>query len=214
MRLTKLFKRYKMTGEYKNGQITWEDKMASRGRRAKEKVRTRREPRRAEVERPRGKSKRRSKRKKIIISIIVLMLVIGGVWAAYELSRYNRYRLDEMEFNENPLHSDGVRNIALFGLDGRGRNDFSGLSDTIMMITLDYYNGEIKMTSFMRDSIVRIDRPGGSTFTRQNHAFSYGGPSLAVQTLNTNYDLDIEDFIAINFSGFEMVVNRLRRYYN
>jgi len=158
------------------------------------------------------KKKGKSKIKRAFLIFFVFMLVVvGGIVTAFWL-RFNYYGLDreDLAIGDNEFHSRYVRNIAIFGVDPDRRGSFTGLSDTIMMITLDYYNEEIKITSFMRDSIVRIDREGrDSVFTRQNHAYSYGGAQLAIQTMNRNYDLDIQDFMAINFDGFERVINRL-----
>lgn len=57
---------------------------------------------------------------------------------------------------ENIVMDDSVRNIALFGVDSRN-GDFTGLSDVVMILTVDNKHGKIKMTSILRDSEVQIE---------------------------------------------------------
>ena len=57
---------------------------------------------------------------------------------------------------ENIVMDDSIKNIALFGVDSRN-DDFTGLSDVIMILTVDNKHGKLKMTSILRDSQVLID---------------------------------------------------------
>lgn len=64
-------------------------------------------------------------------------------------------KLDESDLNINDLLDEDVVNIAVFGLDGR--DDVDGdRSDTIMIATLNFKTGNIKVTSVMRDLMVKI----------------------------------------------------------
>lgn len=157
-----------------------------------------------------SKKTRTKKRKSKIVILIIILLIIAAF--LYIKSRYNyeKLNLDQIGINENTNYTGNIArdkyiNIALFGVDSR-KNTWSGLSDSIMVLTLDYEHKEIKMTSFMRDSLVKIE---GHGYEKQTHAHSYGGAQLAVKTLNTNYDLDIKHFVTINFSGMEKIVNRI-----
>ena len=81
---------------------------------------------------------------------------------------------------------DSVRNIALFGVDSRN-GDFTGLSDVVMILTVDNKHGKIKMTSILRDSEVQIEgesyNMGYLNYTDKiNAAYQYGGPELAIRT--------------------------------
>lgn len=82
----------------------------------------------------------------------------------------------------------------------------SGRSDAIMILTLDEVHNKVKLTSIMRDSYVNID---GHGMDKINHAYAYGGPELAIKTLNENFGLNIEDFIAVNFESVKEIVNEL-----
>ena len=117
---------------------------------------------------------------------------------------------------ENIVMDDSVRNIALFGVDSRN-GEFTGLSDVIMILTVDNKHGKIKMTSILRDSEVTIE---GESFNQGylnyvdkiNAAYYYGGPELAIRTLNQNFSaegssLNIRDYVTINFANMAAIVD-------
>lgn len=116
-------------------------------------------------------------------------------------------------YNHNPLNEDelgavsaldaGVFNIALFGVDTREPGDFTGRSDSIMILSIDSRNDKVKITSVMRDSFVPI----GDSYGKINSAYSKGGPTLAVRTLNTIFGLDIRDYATVNFFGMEDIID-------
>lgn len=98
----------------------------------------------------------------------------------------------------------GVTNIALFGVDApvgqRGR------SDSIMIVTVDKNSKKIKISSIMRDSYVNIPERG---MDKINHAYAFGGPELALRTLNSNFHLDIRDYATVNFTTLPKVIDVL-----
>jgi len=108
------------------------------------------------------KKKMSKKTKIIIVSIVLIILgIIGGIIISF-MSRYNYNQLDltDLGLNEDTLGMEKrsqYKNIALFGVDSRA-NTFDGLSDTIMVVTLDYEHNKIKMSSFLRDTLVRVDK--------------------------------------------------------
>lgn len=99
----------------------------------------------------------------------------------------------------------GIINILLFGLDSRVENTISR-SDTIMIATIDKKNQTIKLTSLMRDMYVPI--PGRSQ-NRINTAYLFGGPTLAIKTVNTNFDLDIRYYVTVDFFGLEKIIDQV-----
>lgn len=99
----------------------------------------------------------------------------------------------------------GYRNIVLLGLDSREDSFEKGnRSDCIMIISLNQDTNEVKISSVYRDSYLNID---GYGLDKVTHAYSYGGPKLALSTLNKNLDLNITDFVAINFDTVHTVVD-------
>lgn len=58
----------------------------------------------------------------------------------------------------------------------------------------------------MRDSYVTIEGHGNDKI---NHAYAFGGPQLAIKTLNENFDLNIDDFVAVNFTTLPKIIDML-----
>ena len=81
--------------------------------------------------------------------------------------------------------SNEILNIALFGIDSTDTS--SGRSDSLIVATLDHIHNKVKLTYFMKDAYVYIDDYG---YDKLKHAYTYGGPSLAINTLNTNFGLN------------------------
>lgn len=108
-----------------------------------------------------------------------------------------------VETNEIQLESKDIINIAFFGLDRRDKNEPSR-SDCIMILSIDEKHNKIKMSSIMRDTYVKIKDHGE---TKINHAYAYGGPQLAIRTLNENFNLDIRDYVAVDFFNCEKLID-------
>lgn len=156
--------------------------------------------------------KRRSKVKIIIIAIItVIILTLGGGYL-YIHSKLNK--VEKVEINkdnlsidksiENDKQKSEIKNIALFGIDApKGQ---AGRSDAVMVLTIDRLHDKLKLTSIMRDSYVDVPGHGNTKLT---HAYAYGGPELAIKTLNQNFKLNIEDFMAVNFTSMPEIINKL-----
>ncbi|WP_051355591.1 LCP family protein [Acetobacterium malicum] len=97
-----------------------------------------------------------------------------------------------------------IVNVAVFGVDGR--DDVDGdRTDTIMVATADYEHSKVKVASLMRDTYVYIDQKYG--YDKLNAAYAYGGPDLALQTINQNFDTTITDYVTIDFSAMVSMVN-------
>lgn len=108
------------------------------------------------------------------------------------------------ELKKYPTYDD-VTNIALFGLDQRNNNETSR-SDAVMILSIDKAHKKIKLTSVMRDSYVQID---GHKKDKLTHAYAYGGPELSIKTLNKNFNLNIKDYVSVNFFNMEKIIDSL-----
>lgn len=97
----------------------------------------------------------------------------------------------------------GAINVLLLGSDRRNTNE-NGRSDAIMIATLDKENGQLKLTSIMRDLYVSIP---GRKDNRINAAYSFGGPRLAMQTINQNFNLNLTRYVTVDFFGLEEIIN-------
>ena len=97
---------------------------------------------------------------------------------------------------------EGITNIALFGIDSRS-DGMKGLSDSIMVISVDAVNNNIKLVSVMRDSLVKID---GHGYHKINAAYNLGGAKLAVKTLNQVFKLNITNYATVDFVGMSRII--------
>ena len=111
--------------------------------------------------------------------------------------------VDEEELKQYDDYTE-IINIALLGIDST--DSTSGRSYSIMVATLDPIHNKLKLTSFMRDSYVNISNYG---YDKLNHAYAYGGANLAINTLNTNFGLNITDFVAVDFASLPKIIDSL-----
>lgn len=98
---------------------------------------------------------------------------------------------------------EGITSIALFGIDSREDN-FEGLSDSIMVITVDAVHKNIKIISIMRDSLVEVE---GHGCQKINAAYMLGGPQLAIKTLNQNFNLAITNYATVDFISMAAIID-------
>jgi len=100
---------------------------------------------------------------------------------------------------------DGVRNILLVGVDARP-GETRSRSDTMIIVTLDGTRNEIRMTSLMRDMYVAIPGKGNN---RLNAAWVYGGPDLLLATIEQNFGLKIDEYVAVDLRVLIEVIDAL-----
>lgn len=173
------------------------------------------------------KKNKLTKSKKIIIIILsIVLLTISGtciyiysilstiehtdiskppVSATEPLPGSTKEEVEELVPLEEPKQiGGGVVNIALFGLDRRGSERCR--TDTMMILSIDKDNRKIKLTSLMRDMYVEIP---GKWKDRINAAYAYGGPGLAINTINRNFDMDIRYYASVDFKGVQALIDKL-----
>lgn len=103
------------------------------------------------------------------------------------------------------LQADYIQNILLIGSDTRN-STANGLSDTVMLASINKKTNKIHLVSFMRAMYVNIPTQP-SRWWMLNAAYSWGGPKLLMQTLESNFRVKIDDFVVVDFSGFEQLIN-------
>lgn len=150
--------------------------------------------------------------------IILLCLIIVGIscvgFYGYQtvekiLSSFNTDEplLENQYIDSSELYSDpNQTNILLIGIDARNADDDSR-SDTMMLVTIDNTNGQIKLTSFLRDSYVEI--AGKNWNEKLNAAYFRGGVQMLVDTLELNFKVDIPYYMLVNFEIFTTIVDEL-----
>lgn len=167
-------------------------------------------------EKTKKKTKMKTISKILLVILLILVILIGivagvGFWYVNDkLGKLNYEAIDESEISINDGVNNqlkGYRTIALFGVDSRSSELVKGTrSDCIILATIDENNKEIKLTSVYRDTYLEIT---GRDLDKVTHAYAYGGASLAMSTLNTNLDLNITEFVTVNFDSVVDIVNAL-----
>jgi LCP family protein required for cell wall assembly len=139
-------------------------------------------------------------RKKIKIGVLLLLLLL-----VLDMVRLMTcYHYDNTDAAAMSIQDDVV-NIALFGVDTRESDPEIGTrADAIMIMSVSAKTGKIKLISLMRDSYVNVP---GYGMTKLGHAYSYGGPQLAIQTINEAFDMDISEYITVNFGEMAAIIN-------
>ena len=107
-------------------------------------------------------------------------------------------------------HDDAVTNILLLGTDDYQKDD-TGRSDSMMLVSLDNRRKKLKITSFMRDLYLAIPGIGSYKLTE---AYSRAGGKekgarKVVSTIETNFGVDIDRFVRVDFSVFPKIIDRL-----
>ncbi len=161
---------------------------------------------------PKKRKKKYGCLKGVLIFILVLLILGGCVYGAAHmmLSRLDREELNDLNVSQEVLDLKkgmGVTNIALFGVDSREDEYTNTRSDAMMVFSYNSNTNQAYLTSVVRDTFAYINENHG--FEKINHAYAYGGPTLAVQAINQNFDLDIQKYVTVNFNAVEFIINRL-----
>lgn len=147
----------------------------------------------------------------LIITSILICIILTATFIIYRtLGKMEQVSVDTSdlsinyeEIQEFENHEE-IINIALFGIDSE--DNINGRSDAIMIATIDPIHNKLKLTSIMRDSYVNIPNIG---MDKINHAYAFGGPQLAIKTINENFGLDITDYISVNFTSLPIIIDIL-----
>jgi LCP family protein required for cell wall assembly len=143
----------------------------------------------------------------IILVLAILIGIVVGVLSDL-LKDYNHNELDDPDINNIQQIDDQILNIALFGIDSRSQS-FEGLSDSIMVLSINTKTKDIKLISIMRDTLAQFPEHQGKKYNpaKINSAYQKGGPALAIKTLNHNFGLDIKEYATVNFFGMTEIID-------
>lgn len=107
----------------------------------------------------------------------------------------------------DPTKNMNVEMFVILGVDSRTNQLGAGThSDSIMVVLVNHDEKTIKVASILRDCMTKID---GYDYEKIKYANYYGGPSLALDTINTNFDLNVEEYVLVNFNSLIEVVDQV-----
>jgi LCP family protein required for cell wall assembly len=174
---------------------------------------------------PVGRPRRRALRR-ILISLGVLGLVLavligGGMWFLSNRWGGNISRVSDvfagLDEGSRPAPATPAQaasaapvTFLLVGSDTRAHpaagNDPDGRSDAIMIARFSADRKHAQLISIPRDSWVDIPGHGRSKI---NASYSWGGPSLLIQTVEQLTKVRIDHYVAIDFDGIIQVTDDL-----
>lgn len=167
--------------------------------------------------RRRKKRRKKKKSRKIVLFVFEILLLAILLVAAYFIGMVNRVKYENMSETEAGINDDlskdtlesleGYTNIAVLGLDNRSANNYQeGNSDVVMIASIDNKTKNVKLVSVYRDTFLSV---GGGTYFKCNNAYARGGAKQAVQMLNSNLDLDIKEYVCVDWAAVVEVIDDL-----
>lgn len=150
-----------------------------------------------------AKKKRKKAKRTLVIFVLLILILAGAIFG------FIKSKLDKINYVSIPLEdlqmNDGVsealsnyRNIALLGVDTRDvtTNDGSR-SDAIIIVSINKETKDVNLISVYRDTYLDLGEDYG--LDKVTHAYAFEGPALTLSTLNRNLDLNISEFVTVNF---------------
>lgn len=150
------------------------------------------------------RKKRRNKRRKRIFvltaEVIILTFLLGTAYVMAKYDKIQRVEIDSenVTVNEGAV-KEGYTTVVLFGGDSReGQLGAGTHADTIIIASIDNKTKEIRLVSIYRDTFLKQK---DDKYNKANSAYFRGGPEEAISMLNENLDLDIEDYVTVDFKA-------------
>lgn len=157
----------------------------------------------------RRKKRRKRKRKRILLLCFELFVLVLLCIAGYAMLKLGKLNINILNPNKLEVYKDTgpYTNIACFGLDSRNGELEGGVqSDCIMIVSINNETNDVKLVSVYRDTLLQQE---DGTYEKANSAYNRGGPEAAISLLNRNFDLDIRNYVSVNFSALVDVIDAL-----
>lgn len=144
----------------------------------------------------------------VTCTVIVVLLLVTAI-AAYALFSSifgDMFKESEGDYDLSLKAVDGYYNILLLGVDSRDMDNLDGTrSDAIMVVSISEDTNDVKILSVYRDTYLKMGDT--STYDKITHACAYGGPEMTMKSLNQALDLDISNYVVVNFKVVADVVD-------
>ena len=155
------------------------------------------------------KKKRRRRRKRIVLVCVELLVLAGLCIAGYGMLKLGKLNINILDQDKLEVYKDTgpYTNIACFGLDSRNGELEGGVqSDSIIIASINNETNDVKLISVYRDTLLQQE---DGTYAKANAAYNRGGPEAAISLLNRNFDLDIRNYVSVNFNALVDVIDAL-----
>lgn len=165
--------------------------------------------------------RRKRRRRRIIfaLEILVLLLLAGGLFVFAKMGKmeFKELNFESIDINTGVMENEtlkGYTTLGLVGVDRRKEYNQTlqeGLSDTMIIASINNDTKKVKLVSIYRDTYLRIgvDEDGNGKYTKANEAYAQGGPEQFISMLNTNLDLNVSDVVTVDFTAVAEVAELL-----
>lgn len=156
----------------------------------------------------------------ILLVLVIFILELGVAGYTFVNGKIGKMQKENIDTTAVGINEDtkeelkGYRNIALLGIDSRA--DDYGLgnrSDCIIIASLNQETNAVKLISVYRDTYVYVTENGTKRLDKITHAYSYGGAQNTLKSLNEALDLNITEFVTVNFDAVIAAVDSLGGVY-
>lgn len=153
---------------------------------------------------------------RVLLVLLIIIVILAGIAVGYVTNKLGKITVEEIDETaigideETEEKLSGYRNIALLGIDSR-EDDYGvgNRSDCIIIASLDEKTKQIKLISVYRDTYMQIEEKGKQVLDKVTHAYAYGGAQNTLKALNTNLDLNITEYVTVNFDAVISAVDAM-----
>ncbi|WP_251942544.1 LCP family protein [Staphylococcus sp. Marseille-Q5304] len=156
--------------------------------------------------------------KKIILwllGIVFILVIVAVIYIGYKLFAVGDAIHQPLDRDKSNLRDKKVNlkdgdpfTIALFGVDSNAERNAQGAgqrSDTIMVLSINPKKKTTEMVSIPRDTQAKIVGKGSTE--KINHAYAYGGPDMAVKSLEKLLNVPIDHYATIDMDGMQQMID-------
>ena len=165
-------------------------------------------------QRPPKKKKKGHRKLFFVLEVLVLVILAGGLYVFSRLNKMQQVNIKPGDVIVNkevqekePEVANSYTNIALYGVDSReGQLTIDAHSDALMVASINDKTKDVKLVSVYRDTY--LDNTNGE-YRKATECYFYGGPTRSISMLNKNLDLDIQDYVTVDFNVVADVVDAI-----
>lgn len=149
--------------------------------------------------------------------ILVILALVAAIYLAIKIFAvggkiHNPLDRDKSELRKEKvdLNKGDPFTIALFGVDSNEKRQSEGdgqRSDSIMVLSINPDKKTTEIVSISRDTQAEI--VGHDSVEKINHAYAYGGPDMAVKSLEKLLDVPIDHYATVDMDGIKGMVDEI-----
>ena len=148
--------------------------------------------------------------KKILLIALVTLLVVaviaaGAVYYYFSSIFEEVHEETPADYDLSLTAVDGYYNILLLGVDTRDMENLKTRSDAMMIVSINEETSDVKILSVYRDTYLKLGTT--PTYDKATHACIYGGPEMTMATLNQAMDLNLSNYVVVNFKAVADLVD-------